>query len=111
MGIDTNLEETSLLGSGRSTASDELCNPRNKTCLPEFVMRSDKIHRALAQGMNRFEVCQLVSKGVKATHKTGSRFEDSINDVLQYLGTHDTPKENLHPAIPQVSVKSLKPAA
>ena len=44
-------------------------------------MRSDKIHRALAQGMNRFEVCQLVSKGVKATHKTGSRFEDSINDV------------------------------
>jgi len=28
-------------------------------------MRSDKIHRALAQGMNRFEVCQLVSKGVK----------------------------------------------
>ena len=60
-------------------------------------MRSDKIHRALAQGMNRFEVCQLVSKGVKATHKTGSRFEDSINDVLQYLGTHDTPKESLHP--------------
>ena len=53
-------------------------------------MRSNKIHRALAQGMNRFEVCQLVSKGVKATHKTGSRFEDSINDVLQYLGTHET---------------------
>jgi hypothetical protein len=48
-------------------------------------MRSDQIHRALAQGMNRFEVCQLVAKGVKATHKTGARFEDSINDVLQYL--------------------------
>jgi uncharacterized protein YoaH (UPF0181 family) len=74
-------------------------------------MRSDKIHRALAQGMNRFEVCQLVSKGVKATHKTGGRFEDSINDVLQYLGTHVTLMESLHPAIPQVSVKSLKPAA
>ena len=56
-------------------------------------MRSNQIHRALAQGMNRFEVCQLVAKGVKATHKTGSRFEDSINDVLQYLGTHETPKE------------------
>ena len=55
-------------------------------------MRSDQIHRALAHGMNRFEVCQLVSKGVKATHKTGSRFEDSINDVLQYIGTHDTPQ-------------------
>ena len=52
-------------------------------------MRSNQIHKALAQGMNRFEVCQLVSKGVKATHKTGSRFEDSINDVLQYLGTHE----------------------
>jgi len=74
-------------------------------------MRSDKIHRALAQGMNRFEVCQLVSKGVKATHKTGGRFEDSINDVLQYLGTHETMKENLHPATPAVSVKSLKSAA
>ena len=74
-------------------------------------MRSDKIHRALAQGMNRFEVCQLVSKGVKATHKTGSRFEDSINDVLQYLGTHESTKASIHPAIPQVSVKSLKPAA
>jgi hypothetical protein len=74
-------------------------------------MRSDKIHRALAQGMNRFEVCQLVAKGVKATHKTGARFEDSINDVLQYLGTHETPKDSLHPAAPQVSMKSLKPAA
>jgi hypothetical protein len=74
-------------------------------------MRSSKVHRALAQGMNRFEVCQLVSKGVKATHKTGGRFEDSINDVLQYLGTHETLKESLHPAIPGVSVKSLKPAA
>ena len=42
--------------------------------------------------MNRFEVCQLVSKGVKATHKTGSRFEDSINEVLKFLGTHESTK-------------------
>jgi hypothetical protein len=74
-------------------------------------MRSNQIHRALAQGMNRFEVCLLVSKGVKATHKTGGRFEDSINDVLQYLGTHEQPRGGIHPAIPQVSMKSLKPAA
>jgi len=40
--------------------------------------------------MNRFEVCQLVAKGVKATHKTGGRFEDTINDALEYLGKHDT---------------------
>ena len=76
-------------------------------------MRSDQIHRALAQGMNRFEVCQLVSKGVKATHKTGGRFEDSINDVLQYLGTHDVPSEGLHGGSMQTGTgdKSLKPAA
>jgi hypothetical protein len=74
-------------------------------------MRSNQIHRALAQGINRFEVCQLVSKGVKATHKTGARFEDSINDVLQYLGTHAAMKENLHPAILPASVKSLESAA
>jgi hypothetical protein len=34
---DTHLEETSLLGSGRPTASDELRTTRNKTCLPEFA--------------------------------------------------------------------------
>ena len=73
-------------------------------------MRSDQIHRALAQGMNRFEVCQLVSKGVHVTHKTGSRFEDSINEVLEYIGTHSRTVE-LHPAIAQIAVKSMKPAA
>ena len=78
-------------------------------------MRSAKIHRALAQGMNRFEVCQIVSKGVKAIHKSGGRFEDSINDVLQYMGTHDMHRENLHMPVPllapQVIAKSLEPAA
>jgi hypothetical protein len=70
-------------------------------------MRSNQIHSVLAQGINRFEVCQLVSKGVRATHKTGSRFEDSINDVLQYLGTHDQPKGGIHPPMPKVSEKGL----
>lgn len=70
-------------------------------------MRSDKIHRALAQGMNRFEVCRLVSKGVKAVHLTGSRFEDSINDVLQYLGTHETSKAEIHAAAASVKTKAL----
>ncbi len=74
-------------------------------------MRSDQVHRALAHGINRFEVCQLVSKGVRATHRTGSRFEDSINDVLQYLGTHDTPQNGLHAAAPEAEAKSLEPAA
>jgi uncharacterized protein YoaH (UPF0181 family) len=76
-------------------------------------MRSDQIHRALAQGMNRFEVCQLVAKGVKATHKTGGRFEDSINDVLQYLGTHETTQKTIHtqPVTAEAAAKALKPAA
>jgi hypothetical protein len=87
-----------LPGFGRPTALDDLRTPRTITALPESAMRSDLIHNALAKGMNRFEVCQLVSKGVRATHKTGSRFEDSINDVLQYMGTHETNKAGLHPA-------------
>jgi len=74
-------------------------------------MRSDQVHRAMAQGMNRFEVCQIVSKGVRAIHKTGSRFEDSINDVLQYMGTHDMHMERLHSATPEALAKSLQPAA
>jgi uncharacterized protein YoaH (UPF0181 family) len=74
-------------------------------------MRSDKIHRALAHGMNRFEVCQLVAKGVKATHKTGSRFEDSINDVLQYLGTHETSHADMHAPAAPGKAKTLKSAA
>jgi hypothetical protein len=67
-------------------------------------MRSDQIHCALARGMNRYEICQLVSKGVRVMHKSGSRYEDSINDVLQYLGTHKKP-EDMHTAV------ALKPAA
>lgn len=73
-------------------------------------MRSDKIHRVLAQGINRFEVCQLVSKGVRATHKLGSRFEDTINDALEYLGSHKSDQQSLHPA-PTPGAKSLKSAA
>jgi uncharacterized protein YoaH (UPF0181 family) len=72
------------------------------------VMRSDQIHRALARGMNRFEVCQLVAKGVKATHKTGGRFEDTINDALEYLGNHDAKHEAMYPVTP---IKSFEPAA
>ena len=72
-------------------------------------MRSKQIHRALTQGLNRFEVCRLVSKGVKAVHMTGSRFEDSINDVLQFLGTHETSQEEIHRN--PIGDKPLKSAA
>ncbi len=73
-------------------------------------MRSDQIHRALAQGINRFEVCQLVSKGVKATHKTGGRFEDTINDALEYLGNHKSDMKSIHTP-PVKPGATLEPAA
>jgi len=71
-------------------------------------MRSDQVHRALARGMNRFEVCRLVSKGVRVTHKTGARFEDSINSVLLYLGDHEHPKGGLHQS---AAAEKLDPVA
>lgn len=61
-------------------------------------MRSHQIHRVLAHGYSRYEVCQLVGKDVRAVHRSDSRFEDSINNVLQFLGTHDTPTHSAHPA-------------
>jgi hypothetical protein len=60
-------------------------------------MRSEQIHRALAQGYNRFEICKLVSKGVKVTHRPGARFEDSIGNVLDQIKLsgkrHATPSQ------------------
>ena len=74
-------------------------------------MRSDQIHRALAQGINRFEVCSLVSKGVRLSHKTGGRFEDSINNVLQYIGCHDANPDSMHTASEIATAKKMRPAA
>lgn len=61
-------------------------------------MRSDQIHRALAQGINRFEVCSLVSKGVRRTHKLGLRFEDSINSVLNTINARQAHPDSFHTA-------------
>ena len=73
-------------------------------------MRSNKIHLALAQGINRFEVCQLVSKGVRATHVLGSRFEDTINQTLDYLGTHQSDQHSTHPPSEKHGAKAHDPA-
>lgn len=74
-------------------------------------MRSDQIHRALAQGINRFEICQLTAKGVRASHKTGSRFEDSINDVLECIGANDANPDDLHSGAEIAMAKKMRPAA
>lgn len=74
-------------------------------------MRSDQIHRALARGINRFEVCQLVSKGVRKTHKVGSRFEDSINDVLDHIGGRNNEPDSIHTEAEIATGKRMRPAA
>ena len=74
-------------------------------------MRSDQIHRALARGINRFEVCQLVSKGVRRTHKVGSRFEDSINDVLEHIGGRASEPDSIHTEAELAKGKRMRPAA
>ena len=49
-------------------------------------MRSEKIHLALSYGNNRFEICNMVAKGIRATHKDGMRTEESIDRVLGLIG-------------------------
>jgi len=111
---------SSLLERERSLPYDELRTPRSKTMPAAFalavwrsesVMRSNQVHRALAQGINRFEVCQLVSKGVRATHIVGSRFEDTINSTLECLGNHNSDDRALNPASQKDGAKALGPAA
>ena len=49
-------------------------------------MRSDKIHLALSYGNTRYEICNMIAKGMRATHKTGMRTEESIDRVLGMIG-------------------------
>ncbi|MGC8549298.1 MAG: hypothetical protein ACP5M4_06330 [Acidobacteriaceae bacterium] len=49
-------------------------------------MLSHQIHRALARGYNRFQVCRMTARGVRVMHKPGDRFEDTINLTIAGLG-------------------------
>ena len=49
-------------------------------------MRSDLIHIAMAQGNNRFEICRKVGRGVRLTHLSGTRMQESITYILGRLG-------------------------
>ena len=49
-------------------------------------MRSDKVHLALSYGNTRYEICNMVAKGIRATHKDGMRTEESIDRVLGLIG-------------------------
>jgi hypothetical protein len=68
-------------------------------------MRSERVYRAIEHGMSRYEVCQIVAKGVKATHKSGTRFEDSINNVLDKMSAANSVEAKA------AENKSLKSAA
>lgn len=56
------------------------------TCLTGDHVRSEKIHIALAYGNTRFEICNMIAKGMRMTHRNGTRMEDSINRVLGMIG-------------------------
>lgn len=58
-------------------------------------MLSEQIHRALAQGHNRFQVCRMTAKGVQVMHKPGSRFEDTIGMALEGLSADSQQHEAL----------------
>ena len=49
-------------------------------------MRSDKIHLAMSYGNTRFEICNMIAKGIRATHTAGMRTEESIDRVLDLIG-------------------------
>ena len=49
-------------------------------------MRSEKIYLALSYGNNRFEICNMVARGMRATHAAGGRTEESIDRVLDLIG-------------------------
>lgn len=56
------------------------------TCTTGDPVRSDKVHLALSYGNTRYEICNMIAKGMRATHKAGMRTEESIDRVLAMIG-------------------------
>jgi hypothetical protein len=48
-------------------------------------MRSDFVFGALDRISNRYQLCQLVSKGTRKLHRPKTRLQDTTNDVLARL--------------------------
>ena len=51
-------------------------------------MRSGQVYVAVARDSNRFQLCRMVSRGVRVTHQDGTRIEDSIGSILETIGAH-----------------------
>ena len=62
-------------------------------------MRSKSFHAAIAQGNTRFQICQIVAKGVRITHKHGNRLEDSITTVMGMLKTKPNATAQPEPSV------------
>ena len=56
------------------------------TCTTGDPVRSNKVHLALSYGNTRYEICNMIAKGMRATHKAGMRTEESIDRVLGLIG-------------------------
>jgi hypothetical protein len=48
----------------------------------EVLMRSDLVFGAMKDVPNRYLLSQLVSKAARKLHRTGTRMQDTTNDVL-----------------------------
>jgi len=66
--------------------SDESEAHAASTCTTGDPVRSEKIHLALSHGNTRYEICNMIAKGIRATHKAGMRTEESIDRVLGMIG-------------------------
>jgi hypothetical protein len=45
-------------------------------------LRSEKFHLALSYGNSRFEMCNMIAKGMRTMHVNGTRMADTINKVM-----------------------------
>jgi hypothetical protein len=55
-------------------------------------MRSDLIFPAVKTVRNRYTLCQLASKATRRFHKPNTRIQDTMNDVLNKVGSAPEPE-------------------
>lgn len=49
-------------------------------------MRTSQVHRAMAQDSNRFQLCRVVARGTRVSHREGDPVQKSIGNILEKLG-------------------------
>jgi hypothetical protein len=50
--------------------------------LPEVLIRSTQVYRALTEIPNRFALCMTISRSVRIIHKDGSPMENTVTSVF-----------------------------